>query len=282
MTFYVCLQDSSSPVVNTRLGLLHTHTRTLAWLHNYNSAMMATTLSGERGTVRVDAEAWACLVHNPVLEAVKKRFRNHEDLADAEHATSFILKSLVREMGHMIHHLAFTETPTDFASMVILASVAPKSVYSTVYQAMPVFVERMAKANGLPGHTRGRMQKYLSSLREDAGTRLSLMFIRDAVYLSSPSNLDHIAALDTSLRRDDIVHYTRLLTLAMCSDVLGIPKMRCSEDMKGIASTLVHAMEGPGGCAFISQGDSISKTQAPRVPLSERKTQVVKFLSSLC
>jgi hypothetical protein len=244
--------------------------------------MMATTLSGERDTVRVDAEAWACLVHNPVLEAVKKRFRNHEDLADAEHATLFILKRLIREMGHMIHHLAFTETPTDFASMVILASVAPKSVYSTLCQAMPVFVERVAKANGLPGHTRTRVQKYLASVRQDAGTRLSLMFVRDAVYLSCPSNLEHIAALDTSLRRDDIVHYTRLVTLAMCSDVLGIPKMRSSEEMKSFASTLVHSMEGPGGCAFIGRGDSISKTPAPGVPLSERKTQVVKFLSSMC
>jgi hypothetical protein len=233
---------------------------------------------GEKRSIEImDNEAWNGLVVDPVMQVIKNKFKK-EDLADVSHVTLFVLTYLSEEMEQMIKHVAYTENPADFACMSIIASAAPKTVYKTLFQTIPAFVEQFAKENGLPAHTTTRMQKYFTSLREHSGTRLSLMFIRDAVYISSPSNRVQLAKLDTCLSRADINSLTKLLTLAMCSAALGTSLMGCPSDLKLILPTLILSLESSAGCAFISRGDSMSKTPATEHSLNRRKAQIVKFL----
>lgn len=235
----------------------------------------------KKRTIEVDSGTWESLVVNPVMETVKKTFRGKEEMQDVIHVTSFILNSLFQEMGQMIPHMAYTQNHVDFASMCIVASAAPKLVYKTLCRMTPAFIQRVMQKEGLPGQTLTNMKRYFSSLEENSGTRLSLMFIRDAVYISSPSNTEHLAMICSDLTKSDIQRCAKLLTLAMCSKALGTPVVECIADLKAFVPLLIHSLESPNGCTFISQGDLLSYSPATESSVSLRKTQIIKFLSTI-
>lgn len=231
----------------------------------------------------IPANAWDVLVVVPVKEAVKKKFKHDVDevLQDVLHATAFVLKSLRHELKQMIQHVAYTTNPTDFASMVIIASAAPKTVYKTLCQTMPAFVKQVVQASGLPVHTTARMQTYFASLGENSGNRLALMFIRDAVYISCPSNRERLAEVAPYMETEDIARLTKMTTLAMCSDAIGTHNMDSIHELKIFFPTLIRSMESPNGCLFICRGDSMCNTPPTVTPVSRRLMQIKNFMGSI-
>jgi len=230
----------------------------------------------EKIDIQVDQVAWKCFVHNPVMRSVHKRFKTGTDLADAIHSTNFILRSLIQEMPKIIYHATYSDKQNIFASVVILASAAPKSVYKAVCQSMPNFLDYVIEANGLTTRIKPSVQKYFHETGQ-----IALMFVRDAVYISCPSNIEQLTKFDKEWKRDDIIRYTRLLTLAMCQHAVGIPKIHISADMKERASSMVSSMQTVTGIAFINQGDSLSKIPPAVMSLNSRRNQIIQFITDL-
>jgi hypothetical protein len=241
-------------------------------------------MAEKRSPIRINTEEWNQLVYVPVMAGIN--LQNMEDLEDARHVTSFILSSLFAEMGQVMQHLAYNESSTDFACMAILSSAAPKGVYDALCPALLIFAKQVTRANGLPKHTRTRMRKYLASLEQERGARLCLMFIRDAAYISAPSNTRQLSRLAKQVRNQRLTdaaieQHLKLLTMAMCSDALGTPKMSNTGDLKAIVPTLIRSLESGAGCRFICHGDLLSGAPAIGSSLSARKFQIVEFLSRL-
>lgn len=244
-------------------------------------------LPKKRGRVKIE---WQRDVVHPVNEALEKTITNRDNLADALHVTNFILKGLEQEMEEMIEHVAYAKEPKDFASMIILASAAPKFVYDTMCQKIHAFVRSMAKANSLAEERKAAIEEYFVWLRqnpskqsgEHPATRLSLMFIRDAAYMSSPSNIQQLVDLGTDLKKSVIEHQLKLVTLAMCGDALGTPVPAISDmkDMKDFLPCLARSITLCSDRGCIRRGDYISETPATKHSLDERKDQILKFLRS--
>lgn len=231
------------------------------------------------GVITLDAAAWKCTIYNPVMHAIEKRFKNKDYLADAKHSTSFILRSLYQELPEIIQHVTDNDEPqTVFASAVMLISAAPKSVYKTLCLLIPTFVDQVVEANNLPDNTRTHMQRYFDSMKEDS--RLSLMFIRDAVYISCPSTLEQLAKFNTRLETDDIRCHARLLTLEMCSQSLAISKMSTRGNLVSFP-ILGRFIASPAGTDMFRRADLISKTPPTEISLNSRRMQIIKFLSSV-
>lgn len=229
----------------------------------------------------IDTRKWNALVVRPVMKALEERFANTGDIEDASHVTIFILKVVEQEMPKIMQHVACAQKLDDFASMIILASAAPESVYSTLCNGIQSFIRCTAKAKNIDA-----IDRYFDFLREDSGnghgnhpgSRLSLMFIRDAAYISSPSNIRQLIDLgihDEALEMED---HLKRLTLAMCEEALGTPGISDTKDLQKLVPFLARSVTLSGDHGFISLGDSISEVPATKHSISERKDQLLNFL----
>lgn len=244
-------------------------------------------LHKQRGMVRLE---WQTHVVHPVHEALEKNITNRDDLADASHVTDFILKGLEQEMEQMIEHAAYTKSPKDFASMIILASAAPKLVYNTMCHKIHAFVRSTANAKSLSEDGKAAIEHYFTWLRQDPSKQngehparhLALMFIRDAAYISSPSNRQQLIDLGTHLEKSVIERQLKLITLAMCGDALGTPGISEIKGLKDFMPSLARSITLCREGGFIRRGDSISETPATKHSLAQRKDQILKFLRSFC
>ncbi len=237
----------------------------------------------EETSISVDNVAWKCLVFNPVMAAIGKKFKHEEGLADAQHTAFFILRCLVEDMPKMIGRAAFEKKTLVFPSIVILASAAPKSLYKTLYQSLPPFLDQVIERNGLPERTKALTLKYFDSLKEDRDS-LVVMFVRDAIFISSPSNVAHLTKHNVGWKEEDIIRQTRLLTLVMCYNVLGMSNMASTFDKSGLEeciSTLINSLQSVAGLSFMHVADSVCLMPPRQISLNGRRTQVIEFLKEL-
>ena len=231
---------------------------------------------------------WSVRVFKPVQKALKMKFANNKHWADVSHVTHFILKAIEQEIMHIIDHVAYDQKPRDFASIVILASVAPKGLYTVLCQCIKAFASLVITTSKLPAQSRVRAEQYFSSLAQQTdtpihpGTRLSLMFIRDAVYISSPCNVRDVGSLQSQLQLTDIERHLRLLTLCMCADALGTPGIVERSVLNEIAPLLVMCMIHFNERGYTSLVDELSDTPPTSHSVAARRNQIFTFLEGFC
>ena len=231
---------------------------------------------------------WDARVVQPVQEALKKNFANNNQWADASHVTYFIVKALGQEILDIIEHVAYARIPKDFASIVIMASVAPKGIYTVICQCLQAFAALVTTTGRLPAQGRVRSDRYFAALTEQTdirlhpGTRVSLMFIRDAIYISSPSNVEDVASLQSHLPKTAIERRLRLLTLSMCADALGTPAIVEEAALRQIAPLLARSMIHFGERSYTNLIDPLSDTPPTGHSSAARRNQIFTFLEGFC
>ena len=231
---------------------------------------------------------WKAGVVEPVHAALNKHFENNKHYADVSHVTHFILKALAEEIIEVIDHVAYATNPKDFASIVILASAAPKGLYTVMCQCIARFAALVTTTSKLPDQSMVRIENYFSSLADQTdtpihpGTRLSLMFIRDAVYISSPCNVQDVVSLPSHLPNTDIEWDLRMLTLSMCSDALGTPRIVDGAAINEIGPILVRSMIHFSERGYIALTDRLSDTPPTAHSRASRRNQIFTYLDHFC
>lgn len=203
----------------------------------------------KRCVLTIGKEKWQTLVVHPVMEALEEEIVNSDCKADVSHVTRFILTGLENELEEMIEHVAYAARPRHFASLIILASAAPKLVYTTLCYKIHAFVRYVTTASSLYESSKAAVEHYFSWLGQiptkhhasaHPAAHLSLMFIRDAAFVSSPFTVGQLVEFGTHLKEPEVERQLKLLTLSMCGNALATPGIRETENMKDLAPILVR------------------------------------------
>lgn len=251
-------------------------------LHFKVAINMAKLHKNTKASQKKSQKKWDKIVYQPIVDAITDK--RTENVNDELHAAEFIMKCLYRDIHGIIDQIGCDRhvDSMNFGSLRLIASAASETVLATLADKIPEFVKWVNHSNNHCSGTVRQIQELFTSLRDKQETRrrLSLLFLRDALYISCPSYVNKVARCDPYMKKKDIQTCLKLLTINMCGKHMHMDSVS-NDCLKHVIPLLLFVISQPGGSSFMTKGDSLSLTRARDRTHTVRKDDVNTYLHKL-